>query len=123
MEAQIRYRYADIGHWLARCDHSTGIIELNRTEFPKLSPLYKDYVWLHECVHLLYNVYDEAKCNEITDMLFLQRACSRSDYRARQRFIERSNAISIEKTSASERSYDGLLAALMLLAIIVIVTK
>lgn len=99
MAAQIKYRFADIGHWLARCNHSTDEIELNAIEFDKLSPLYKDYVWVHECVHLLYDVYDEAACNDIADSIFLSRSSSPEDRKARQIFIERSNTMSADSLS------------------------
>lgn len=90
-EKQITYRFVDTGHWLARCDHSSNTIELNRREFFKLSPMYREYVWIHECVHLLYNVYDEAECNLLTDKIFLSKAKSEKDRVERVRFIARSN--------------------------------
>lgn len=121
MEAQIKYKFADIGHWLARCDHSTNIIELNRVEFPKLSPLYRDYVWIHECVHLLYNVYDETECNSITDQIFLQRSVSESDRANRLKFIKASN----ERVSHTGRSVkvDGLVFAMVFAALMMMFLK
>ncbi|MBQ3594924.1 MAG: hypothetical protein II981_05905 [Bacteroidales bacterium] len=90
-EKQITYRFTDTGHWLARCDHSTNEIELNRREFFKLSPMYQEYVWIHECVHLLYNVQDEAECNRITDEIFLSKAKSEKERLERVRFVASSN--------------------------------
>lgn len=92
METQkITYKLTDTGHWLARCDHSTNVIELNKREFFKLSPMYREYVWIHECVHLLYNVYDEAECNRIADEVFLSWSKSDDDRAARVKFIASSN--------------------------------
>ena len=86
----IKVRYADTGHWLARCDHSTGVIELNRREYPKLSPLYKDYVWCHEYVHLLYDIYDEGECNRIVNQIFVGRGKTEAERRERLEFILKS---------------------------------
>lgn len=118
MEAQVKYRFADIGHWLARCDHSTNVIELHSVEFPKLSPLYKDYVWIHECVHLLYNVYDEAECNRITDEIFVQRAGSEADRQARMRFIQASNGVA---TITKQRRDISPIAVMLALTVLLIV--
>lgn len=90
-KTKITYRFADTGRWLARCDHSSDVIELNEREFARLSPLYQDYVWIHECVHLLMDVYDETRCNCITDEVFLLRATD--DLAERRNFIERSNSM------------------------------
>lgn len=86
----IRYRYADIGHYIARCDHQAGVIELNRTEFPRLSPMMKDFVWCHECVHLIYGIRNESKCNEITYRIFVGRARNERERRERTRFVSAS---------------------------------
>lgn len=123
MEAKIEYRFADIGHWLARCDHSTNVIELNAVEFPKLSPLYRDYVWIHECVHLLYNVYDEEECNRITDEIFLSRAVSESDRRKRMSFIRASNERSATETDARKTAPLAIMIAVVVLAILLINKK
>lgn len=124
MATQIKYKFADIGHWLARCNHSTDTIELNATEFKKLSPLYKDYVWIHECVHLLYDVYDETACNEITDEIFLLRSSSPEDRKARQIFIRRSNTVSedflkYETVKTSRNDIAALIVAILLLLFLI----
>lgn len=90
-EKQIRHVFTDTGHWMARCDHSTNVIELNDKEFYKLSPLHQEYIWIHENVHLLYDVYDEAECNRITDEIFLSKSKSDRDRAERIRFIASSN--------------------------------
>lgn len=136
MEAsKIHSRYADIGHWLARCNHETGLIELNRRDFPRLTPLMQDYVWVHENVHLLYDVYDEDQCNAIADKIFVSRAQNAADREARIAFVNNSGdsaafsgiaitaivglastAISLgakgyqlwKKSKASEAGYNGL---------------
>ncbi|MBQ8761348.1 MAG: hypothetical protein IJZ06_08015 [Bacteroidales bacterium] len=86
-EKQITYKLTDTGHWLARCDHSTNVIELNRRNFFKLSPMMQDYIWIHECVHLKYDVYDETECNRITDEIFISRAKNDSDRMERIKFV------------------------------------
>ena len=88
---QITYKSVDTGHWLARCNHSTNEIELNRREFFKLSPMYQEYVWIHEHVHLLCDVYNENECNRITDNIFLSRAETEEERIERIKFITRSN--------------------------------
>lgn len=87
----IRHQFADTGHWLARCNHQTGVIELNAREFDSLSPMMKDYVWVHECVHLIGGVTDEAECNRISDEIFLSRAKGRRDREKRQEFVVAAN--------------------------------
>lgn len=89
---EIRYRFADIGRWMARCDHNAKVIELNSKEFANLSPLYRDYIWVHECVHLLTDIRDESKTNEISDGIFLLRSSSEHDRQERQRFLEVSDS-------------------------------
>lgn len=96
---RIRAIFTDTGHWLARCNHDTRVIELNKRDFPNLSPLMKDYIWVHEYVHLLYSVYDEAQCNAITDQIFVSRGKTERERRARLDFIEKS------KGSASVSGY------------------
>ncbi len=98
-EKKITYKLADTGHWMARCDHSTNVIELNRREFFKLSPMLQDYIWIHEHVHLLQDVYDEAECNRLTDEIFLSRAKDESDRKERVRFVARSNDDSLTKSN------------------------
>ncbi len=98
-EKKITYKLTDTGHWMARCDHSTNVIELNEREFFKLSPMHQDYIWIHEHVHLLNNVYDESECNRITDEIFLSRAKDEADRRERVNFIIRSNDNSLSKNN------------------------
>ena len=87
---EIKYQFTDTGHWLARCNHQTNVIELNRREFPRLSPMMRDYVWCHEYAHLLYDVYDENECNRIADAIFLSRATTPEEKRRRREFIANS---------------------------------
>lgn len=87
----ITYKFVDTGHWLARCDHVSKTIELNKQEFFKLSPFYQEYIWIHEHVHLMYDVYDEYECNRITDQIFISRAKDEEDRVARIRFVVTSN--------------------------------
>ena len=102
MEAkEITYKFTDTGHWLARCNHQTNVIELNRREFPRLSPMMRDYVWCHEYAHLLYDVYDENECNRITDAIFLSRATTPEEKRRRQEFIAHSEGFVYNGIAAS----------------------
>ena len=91
MEKKITYRLTDTGHWMARCDHSSNVIELNRREFFRLSPMLQEYIWIHEHVHLLHDVYDEAECNIITDDIFVSRAKNEQERLERINFVVRSN--------------------------------
>lgn len=125
-DAQIKYRFADIGHWVARCDHTRDVIELNEKEFWNLSPLFQEYVWIHECVHLLMDVYDEARCNAIVDKVFLSRAVSAKDKVDRMNFIGKSNSIMMSGTSLKKeerKARVSFLAILIALAIVLTLTK
>lgn len=124
-KTQITYRFTDIGHWIARCNHDTDVIEINGDEFRKLSPLFQDYVWIHEHVHLLVDEYNEAKCNKMTDEIFISRASSQEDLAQRKKFIERSNSMmsvfaqqkkpTVKKTSS--------LAVIIAIALILVLIK
>lgn len=103
---RIRAIYTDTGHWLARCNHDTGVIELNRRDFPGLSPLMKDYIWVHEYVHLLYGVYDEDRCNAITDEIFVRRGKTASERQARINFIEKSKGSASVSGFSDETAVD-----------------
>lgn len=93
MEAgEIKVIWRDTGHWVARCNHETGVIELNRREFPRLSPMMQDYVFCHEYVHLLCDETDENRCNLITDRVFIERGRTEADRRIRAEFVNRSNS-------------------------------
>ena len=105
---RIRAIYTDTGHWLARCNHDTGVIELNRRDFPGLSPLMKDYIWVHEYVHLLYGVYDEDRCNAITDEIFVRRGKTASERQARINFIEKSKGLASVSGLGAETAVSGL---------------
>ena len=96
--AKIHTQYADTGHWMARANHDTGLIELNRRDFPRLSPMTQDYIWVHEWVHLVYDIYDETQCNQIADKIFVSRAKTDSERREREEFIK--NSFGIPYTSA-----------------------
>ena len=121
-KTKITYRYADLGRLLARCDHASNVIELNAREFSRLSPLYQDYVWIHEHVHLLMEVYDEAKCNRITDEVFLLRATD--DLAERKKFVEESNSMMTafaqqKKPTAQKTSALAVIIAIVLLFILI----
>lgn len=116
MEIQkITYQYAEIGHWLARCNHQTKVIELNAREFNSLSPLMKDYVWVHECVHLLADLRDESACNSISDEIFISRAKNARDRRMRMAFVASANNQNFSRVTRPAPSPE-----LMLLVLLVI---
>lgn len=87
---KIKVIWSDTGHWLARCNHQTRVIELNRRDFPRLSPMMQDYVFCHEYIHLLCNEYDENRCNEITDGVFVSRAKDERERIRRTEFLKKS---------------------------------
>ncbi len=87
---QITYTMTDTGHWLARCNHQSGVIELNRRDYPRLSPMMRDYIWVHEYVHLLYGIYDENECNRISDRIFISRGATENERSQRAAFVSRS---------------------------------
>ena len=122
-KAQITYRFASTGRWLARCDHSSDVIELNRREFTRLSPLYQDYVWVHECVHLLMDVYDESRCNSIADAVFLLRATD--DLAERQKFVEESNSMmtAFAQQAKMTSKKTSALAVIIAIALILVLIK
>lgn len=98
---KITYRFADTGHWLARCCHATNVIELNRREFPRLSPMMRDFTWVHENVHLRYGVYDESECNRLTAAIFISRAKTPEERRERVRFIRNSEGMAYSGIAVS----------------------
>ena len=120
MEKQkITYQFADIGHWLARCNHQTNVIELNANEWDSLSPLMKDYVWIHECVHLLADETSESDTNAMSDEIFISRARSERDRKRRVAFVAAANDLSFTRvTSPTTDKAPWLLAALVIAAIL-----
>lgn len=120
---KITYQYADTGHWLARCNHQSNVIELNAREFGSLSPLMKDYVWVHECVHLLTDVSDEAECNRLADEIFISRATSDKDKAARMNFIKSANDHSFSKATGPMPKIGMLLLVLELVLFIILKYK
>lgn len=117
------YQFADTGHWLARCNHQTRVIELSAREYDRLSPLMKDYVWVHECVHLLADVTDEAACNRISDEIFISRAGNARDRQKRVDFVAAANDQSFARVSEPDVSGDGFLALALSVVIISLIIK
>lgn len=118
---KITYQFAATGHWLARCNHQTKVIELNAREFNSLSPLMKDYVWVHECVHLLADVRNEAECNRMSDEIFISRARNSRDRQSRIDFVAAANDQSFARTARPTTGNAPLLLALV--AVIFLITK
>lgn len=124
MEKQkITYQFADIGHWLARCNHQTHVIELNASEWASLSPLMKDYIWVHECVHLLTDITDEQACNSISDAIFLSRSRNARDRQQRLDFVTAANDQSFTRIAKPISDKTPLLVAALAIAVILLITK
>ena len=124
MEGQkIKYQFADIGHWLARCNHQTNVIELNAREWDSLSPLMKDYVWVHECVHLITGVTDEAECNRLTDEIFVSRARNERDRKRRQDFVVSANDHSFTRVTVPTTDKTPLLLAALVIVTVLLTKK
>ena len=124
MEKQkITYQYADIGHWLARCNHQTNVIELNANEWDSLSPLMKDYIWVHECVHLLTDSPDEQTCNSISDAIFLNRSRNARDRQQRLDFVTAANDLSFTRIAKPVADKTTLLVVALAIAVILLITK
>ena len=124
MEKQkITYQYADIGHWLAICNHQTNVIELNANEWDSLSPLMKDYIWVHECVHLLTDITDEQACNSISDAIFLNRSRNARDRQQRLDFVTAANDLSFTRIAKPRSDKTPLLVAALAVAVILLITK
>lgn len=124
MEKQkITYQYADIGHWLARCNHQTNVIELNANEWDSLSPLMKDYIWVHECVHLLTDITDEQVCNSISDAIFLTRSRNARDRQRRLDFVTAANDQSFTRIAKPASDKTPLFVAALAVAVILLITK
>ena len=123
-DQKIKYQFASMGHWLARCNHQTHVIELNANEWDRLSPLMKDYVWIHECVHLLADETSESDTNAMSDEIFISRARSERDRKRRVAFVAAANDQSFTRvTSPTTDKAPWLLAALVIAAILLLTKK
>ena len=78
---------ADLGPVIARADHRDRAIEVNRRIFYCLPPMAQEFVLCHEVCHLRYDDHDEARTNQRAAALFMQRATSADDRRARAEFL------------------------------------
>ena len=78
---------ADLGPVIARADHRDRAIEVNRKIFYGLPPMVQEFVQCHEVCHLEHNEHDEARTNMLASELFMQRARSDADRRARADFL------------------------------------
>lgn len=121
METQkITYQFADTGHWLARCNHNTKVVELNAREYASLSPMMRDYIWVHECVHLLADVHDETDCNSLSDEIFISRAKSKRELAERRDFVAAANDQSF--TRVTRPTTDKTPLIVLLLAVVFFLT-
>lgn len=116
MEKQkITYQFADIGHWLARCNHQTNVVELNAREYASLSPMMRDYIWVHECVHLLGGIGSETECNAISDGIFVSRSRNDADRKRRIAFVEAANDQSFTRVTAPRPDESKMLLAVLVI--------
>lgn len=120
---QITYQFADTGHWLARCNHNTNVVELNAREYASLSPMLQDYVWVHECVHLIADVHGEAECNSLTDEIFISRAKNSRDRQSRIDFVAAANDQSFARTARPTTGNAPLILALVAVVIYLLIKK
>lgn len=110
---KITYQFAETGHWLARCNHNTNIVELNAREYASLSPMMRDYIWVHECVHLIAGVHNEADCNRLSDEIFILRSKSRRELAERSDFVAAANDQSFTRVTRPTTDKTPLLWALL----------
>lgn len=120
---QITYQFAETGHWLARCNHNTNVVELNAREYASLSPMMRDYIWVHECVHLLADVHGEAECNSLTDEIFISRAKNSRDRQSRIDFVAAANDQSFARIAKPASDNTPLLLVALIVAVILLITK
>lgn len=118
---KITYQFANIGHWLARCNHNTKVVELNAREYASLSPMMRDYIWVHECVHLIAGVRSEADCNRLSDEIFISRARSKRELAERSDFVAAANDQSFTRATRPTTGNASLILALV--AVIFLITK
>lgn len=118
---KITYQFADTGHWLARCNHQNNVVELNAREYASLSPMMRDYIWVHECVHLIAGVRSEADCNRLSDEIFISRAKSKRELAERSDFVAAANDQSFTRVTRPTTGIAPLLLALV--AVIFLITK
>lgn len=120
---QITYQFAACGHWLARCNHNTNVVELNAREYASLSPMLQDYVWVHECVHLLADVHGEAECNSLTDEIFISRAKNSRDRQSRIDFVAAANDQSFARVTRPTTGNAPLILALVAVVFYLLIKK
>lgn len=120
---QITYQFAETGHWLARCNHNTNVVELNAREYASLSPMMKDYVWVHECVHLIADVRNESECNRISDEIFISRAKSKRELSERTEFVNAANDQSFTRVAKPTTGNVPLVLALVAAILFLLIKK
>ena len=112
-----------MGHWLARCNHNTKLVELNAREYASLSPMMQDYVWVHECVHLIADVRNETDCNRLSDEIFISRAKNSRDRQSRIDFVNAANDQSFTRVAKPTTSNVPLVLALVAVIFFLLIKK
>ena len=120
---KITYQFADTGHWLARCNHQNNVVELNAREYASLSPMMRDYIWVHECVHLLADVHDETDCNSLSDEIFISRAKSKRELAERRDFVAAANDQSFTRVTRPTIGDAPLVLALLAVIFYLLIKK
>lgn len=120
---KITYQFADTGHWLARCNHQNNVVELNAREYASLSPMMRDYIWVHECVHLLADVHDETDCNSLSDEIFISRAKSKRELAERRDFVAAANDQSFTRVTRPTTGDAPLVLALLAVIFYLLIKK
>lgn len=120
---KITYQFADTGHWLARCNHQNNVVELNAREYASLSPMMRDYIWVHECVHLLADVHDETDCNSLSDEIFISRAKSKRELAERRDFVAAANDQSFTRVTRPTTGNAPLVLALLAVIFYLLIKK
>ena len=122
-DQKITYQFAEMGHWLARCNHNTKLVELNAREYASLSPMMQDYVWVHECVHLIADVRSETDCNRLSDEIFISRAKNSRDRQSRIDFVNAANDQSFARVAKPTTGNVPLVLALVAAILFLLIKK
>jgi hypothetical protein len=98
-------------------------VELNAREYASLSPMMRDYIWVHECVHLLADVHDETDCNSLSDEIFISRAKSKRELAERRDFVAAANDQSFTRVTRPTTGNAPLVLALLAVIFYLLIKK
>ena len=83
----------------------------------------KDYVWVHECVHLLSDSTSESDVNAMSDEIFVSRARSDRDRKERMAFVASANDRSFGNMARPRTDVRTVLVVLLLIAVFLLIKK